>query len=196
MTSSYLLLSLTIWGLGPINDISPIQTFKNWGSSSIKYFRMSLPNFVILSSSAVAGNESASSFSIIDRNLIQVKILPSLLFLFCKKKTGPLESSLIKTAMIGISQLSTPRIIIVDKKISPARLMALFGKFSSGRRSGSVVLPRTLANFLSSIDKGCIGKGACSCCLPLITNISGIFGKVLVISTEDFSFSMKDNSFG
>ena len=51
---------------------------------------------------------------------------------------GPFESTLINSAIIGISQLSIPTITIVDKKISDDRLMNFFMTPSSGNLIGSV----------------------------------------------------------
>jgi hypothetical protein len=122
-----------------------------------------------------------------DLNLIHVKVFPPRLFLFCKKKTDPFESILINKAIIGINQESMPTMIIVDKKISADRLMNLLIILSSGNLIGSVKVFLILVNFLSSVYIDCADKGAEIFCRPLITNISGDLGKILVTSIEDFS---------
>ena len=51
-----------------------------------------------------------------------------------------------------------PTITIIDKKISADRLMNLFMILSSGNLIGSVDVSFILANFLSSVYNGCVGK--------------------------------------
>ena len=69
--SRYLMTS----GLGPIIDISPLSTLNNCGSSSSEVFLRKAPTFVMRCS--LGSRLPSSSFSsVIDLNLMMLKILP------------------------------------------------------------------------------------------------------------------------
>ena len=86
-SSVYSFTFLIISGLGPTNVISPFNTFKSCGSSSILVLRRNLPGFVIRSSSFVT--EWLSLFGFMVRSLYTSKRLPWMVALSCLKRTGP-----------------------------------------------------------------------------------------------------------
>ena len=97
------MFSLIMWGLGPTTDISPNKTFINCGISSKLVFLKNLPILVTLTSPFVAVKISAFELTTIDLNFIHLNSRYLYPLRFCEKKTGPLESSLIKIEIKGIS---------------------------------------------------------------------------------------------
>ena len=91
-------------GLGPMRDISPRRTLKNWGSSSIEVFRIIFPIQVTLGSPFTVQPFFSSSTvcTRIERNLYIWKGRLCLPTLSCLKMMGPLESSRIKSATSSI----------------------------------------------------------------------------------------------
>src|SRR4030095_17239183 len=115
---------MVAWGRGPTKDISPRNTFRNCGSSSMLDRRSQWPSRVTRLSLRVACFTSdPCSITVIVRNL---KIKNSLLLKplrSCKKNTGPRESSLIRMAainMVGANVINAR----LESAISNARLMA------------------------------------------------------------------------
>lgn len=134
---------------------------------------MKRPTRVILLSNLAAGNTSASGFTIIDLNLMQVNTSPFLLFLLCRKKTGPFESSLMMMAMMGITHESTPMMMTKEKAISQILLSSRFPGLSSGSSMKGVMM--LLAGILPGKARNICRYKLVSVCagMSLITVSSG-----------------------
>ena len=105
----------------PTKVISPDNMLSNCGSSSNLHPRNAFPTFVILVSPfVVTCVPILSALLTIVRNLKIRKVLPYVVTLTCRKKTGPLESSLMQTASIKSSgdksTSNTPATIISKRR--------------------------------------------------------------------------------
>jgi hypothetical protein len=81
---------------------------------------------------SAAGTMSASSFTSMVLNLMQVKILPWRIFLFWKKNTGPLELSLMMTARTGVSQERIKTMANREMRMSALRFSTLIKGLFTG----------------------------------------------------------------
>ena len=99
-------------GLVPTSVISPLIMLNTCGNSSALIFLKTFPTLVILSSlSTVTEAPSFGASTTIVRNLYMRNILPYCVTLSCLKKTGPLASSFIQTAMTSIGTARNINII-------------------------------------------------------------------------------------
>src|SRR5688572_9171983 len=88
--------------------------------------RRNFPMPIMRPSFSVAWRRSASEFTIIVLNFMQVNERPNRPTLFCKKNTGPGEEIFISIASTGVSQLKITRITRADTLVSKALLQAKY----------------------------------------------------------------------
>src|SRR5688572_8928459 len=86
-------------------------------------------------------------------NFKQIKDLPPLRILFCKKNTGPTESSLISKAMTGISQLRKKQMKNREPVISIKRFMMKYDLLLSIYKRGEIYRLTALSSAIKEFDK-------------------------------------------
>ena len=119
--SLHLASSLQGSGRGPTMAMSPTSTFQSCGNSSSPVLRSTLPSRVTRGSFVILKAGPSRSFNCcsfplrssasttIVRNLYMAKTLPNCPVRNCRKKTGPLDVSLMAIAAIKINGNATAR---------------------------------------------------------------------------------------
>src|ERR1700750_1281634 len=105
-------------GRGPTIDISPFSTLINWGSSSRLVFLRNFPIVVILESFSSVVFVADSSLTIIVLNFRQENTSSWKPYLFCTKKTGPLEVALMRIAIMGNNHEHSNTNIDIENRMS------------------------------------------------------------------------------
>ena len=152
-------------------DISPINTLINWGNSSRLDMRKNLPILVMRGSLSEACRSLAFLLTCMVLSLKQLKVRPLYPVRFCRKKTGPLESNLIRIASKGNNQERMVTVMTSENRMSIVRLVMIKLSFLPFTASLSCSLFSRVNASLSKMALVCVSDSSkilVFCCNKII----------------------------